>query len=97
MNRLLTVFLLCTVLLTACVSQRIADVKQEDMIGKTVTVSGTVESSIKIGDLSAYTLKDSAGDTIDVSDATLPADGTTVTARGVLMHDTIFGYYIKVD
>ena len=84
-------------LLTACVSNSIADIKNQDTVGERVAVRGTVESSIKIGDLSAYTLKDASGDTIAVSSDTLPADGTTVTARGVLIRDTLFGYYIKAD
>ena len=92
-----SIVLLVSVLLTACVSQSVADIKQESAVGDNVAVRGTVESSIKIGSLSAYTLKDAAGDTINVASESLPADGTTVTARGVLMRDTIFGYYIKTD
>jgi len=97
MKHLFFVLALVSVLLTACVSQSIADIKQEDKIGDTVSVRGTVESSIKIGPLSAYTIKDAAGDTIAVASETLPADGTRVTARGVLIRDSLFGYYIKAD
>ena len=88
------VFLL--LLLAGC-AQNIADIKNEDHIGKTVIVSGTVESVIKIGSLSAYTVKDSNGDTIGVSAERLPAEGDKVMVKGVLIKDTIFGYYIKQD
>jgi hypothetical protein len=81
-------------LLAACGAQKIADVKQEGNVGKTVTVKGTVENTLKIGDLSGYTIKDETG-TIGVSTLILPKEGDTVTAKGVLMKDSIFGYYIK--
>jgi hypothetical protein len=75
---------------------KIADIKNEDHVGKTVTVRGVVQSTIKLGDLSGYTLKDST-DTISVSAESLPKEGDTITVSGTLMHDTLFGYYIKVS
>ena len=78
-------------------AQSIAEIKDEDHIGETVIVSGTVESVIKIGSLSAYTLKDENGDTIGVSAERLPAEGDKVIVKGTLIKDTIFGYYIKQD
>lgn len=77
-------------------AQKIEDVKTEENIGKTVSVRGEVKNVIKIGELSAYTLEDETG-TIAVSTDDLPEEGETVTARGTLIRDTIFGYYIKVN
>ena len=83
--------------IVSCTSQTIEEIKNEDHIGKTVSVRGTVESTIKLGQLSGYTLSDNSGETIGVSTEDLPKEGSTVTARGVLMKDTLFGYYILVD
>jgi uncharacterized protein YdeI (BOF family) len=77
-------------------AQKVANVKTEENIGKTVSVKGEVKNVIKIGELSAYTLEDETG-TIGVSTEDLPQEGDTVTARGTLIRDTIFGYYIKVN
>jgi len=81
-------------LLTACV-QEINSIKNEDMIGEEVAVRGTVKNTIKIGPLSGYTLEDESG-SIGVSSETLPVEGTEMTVKGVLIKDTLFGYYIKV-
>jgi hypothetical protein len=83
--------------LVGCTQQYVADIKTEDMIGERVAVAGTVESSWKLGDFSGYIIKDSRGDTIGVSSDALPADGSSVTARGTVMRDTLFGYYIKAN
>ncbi|MGV8141742.1 MAG: hypothetical protein ACP5NW_04860, partial [Candidatus Woesearchaeota archaeon] len=80
---------------TACTSN-IADVKNPDMVGKKVTVKGEVGSTIKIGSISAYNLVDDTGN-IGVSSEELPKEGDIVRAKGVLMKDTLFGYYIKAD
>ena len=82
-------------LMLASVS-KIANVKNEDHVGKTVIVGGVVQATIKLGSLSGYTLKDDT-DTIAVSSEQLPKEGQTVTVTGVLMHDTLFGYYIKAS
>jgi hypothetical protein len=93
------VFVLLVVLLilvTACSAKNIADIKNEDNIGKTVTIYGTVESSFKIGSLSGYSIKDDSGE-IGVSSESLPKEGENITITGVLMKDSIFGYYIKAN
>jgi cytochrome c-type biogenesis protein CcmE len=77
-------------------ASKIADIKNEAHVGKSVTVRGIVESTIKLGSLSGYTLKDDT-DTIAVSSEQLPKEGDTITVTGTLMHDTLFGYYIKVS
>jgi hypothetical protein len=100
MNKLLLVLGIVVLLVgvTACglLATKISTVKTADNVGKSFTISGTVVSSFKIGSLSGYTLKDST-DTIGVSSQTLPKENTTMTVTGVLMKDTIFGYYIKAN
>jgi hypothetical protein len=84
---------LALILLAGCVPKPISEIKNEQYVGKTVTVRGVVGISIKIGDLSGYTVSDGTGD-ISVKSSTLPAEGSEVTVTGRLMKDTIFGYYI---
>lgn len=74
----------------------IVDVKDSGMVGETVTVSGTVRDAIKLGDISGYTLADDTG-SISISSRTLPQEGTNVRVTGVVMRDTVFGYYITED
>jgi len=93
-TKLLIALAFCALLLCGCAS-KISEVKNEKYIGKTVTLTGTVENTIKIGSLSGYTLKDETG-TIGVSSETLPKEGDKITVSGVLIKDTIFGYYVKV-
>jgi len=93
-TKLLIALAFCTLLLIGCAS-KISEVKNEKYMGKTVTLTGTVENTIKIGSLSGYTLKDDTG-TIGVSSETLPKEGDKITISGVLIKDTILGYYIKV-
>lgn len=97
MKYTIIIAIIALLVLSGCAAQSIIDIKNEEHIGKTVRVQGTVEGSIKIGQLSAYTLIDSNGDRIGVSTQTLPEKGEIVTAKGTLLKDTIFGYYIKVD
>ena len=74
----------------------IEDIKHLDYEGKTVTATGTVQNTIKLGELSGYTLKDKT-DTIIVSSQALPKEGDTISVTGTLIRDSILGYYIKVD
>lgn len=89
---ILTILVIC---LLGC-SQQIVDIRDEEHIGKTVTVSGTVENTIKIGQLSGFTLNDGENK-IGISSDTLPKEGEKVTVKGVLIKDTLFGYYIKAE
>jgi hypothetical protein len=84
---------LALILLAGCVPKSIAEVKNEQYVGKTVIVRGTVGVSIKIGTLSGYTVSDST-DNIGVKSSTLPVEGSEITVKGTLMKDSIFGYYI---
>ena len=84
---------LVLILFVGCTPKPISEIKNEQYIGKTVTVKGIVGISIKIGELSGYTVQDSTGE-IKVKSSTLPMEGSEVTVTGKLMKDTIFGYYI---
>jgi len=94
---ILTIVILVTILLTACATANISDLKNEKYIGKSVTISGTASKSIKLGKLSGFTLTDKNEDSIPVSSQTLPADNSKVTVRGTIIKDTLLGYYIKAD
>jgi len=96
MKKIILILLVISLVVISGCSQSIAEVKDEDHIGKTIMIRGTVENTIKIGQLSGYTLKDTAGDTIGVSTDDLPIEGDIITVKGVLMKDTLFGYYILV-
>ena len=84
-----------TLLIAGCASQDFSEVKQEENVGDTVMVRGVVEDTVKIGDLSGFTLSDSTGDTIAVSSESLPPEGDKITVRGTLLQDTLIGYYIE--
>lgn len=94
---LIVVVVLITLLIVCIVStQDITEVKKEDNVGKTVKVHGEVKTVLKIGSLSGYTLEDETG-SIAISSESLPKEGDTITVKGVLIKDTLFGYYIKAS
>ncbi len=88
--------LVLAVFIAGCAATSIKDVKNPDYVGKQVTVLGTVQNTIKIGALSGYTIKDATG-SIGVSSTTLPAEGSNIRVTGILVKDTLLGYYIKVN
>lgn len=88
--------LFAMIFISGCTSTMIEDVKNPDYVGKRVIVSGTVQNTLKLGALSGYTIKDETA-SIGVSSESLPAEGSEVRVAGILMKDTIFGYYIKSD
>jgi len=75
--------------------QPISKIKSEYYIGKRVTVLGTIESTVKIGEISGYTLRDKNGDKIPVSSDTLPKEGSTKITSGILRKGFLIGYYIE--
>ncbi len=77
-------------------TKTISEIKSTDYVGKTVKARGVVESTIKLGSLSGYILRDDT-DKIAVSSQTLPKEGDTITVKGTLIKDTLLGYYIKAD
>lgn len=93
---LLSGLLIMVIFISGCTATTIENVKNPDNVGKKVTIYGAVQNTIKIGALSGYTLKDETG-TISVSSKNLPKEGNEIRVTGILMKDTILGYYIKVD
>jgi hypothetical protein len=89
MNKVLV--LVALLLLIGC-TEKISDIKNDDYVGKDVKVRGTVEASVKIGSISGYRVDDGAE--INVKSETLPKEGEVVAVKGVLMKDSLFGYYI---
>lgn len=97
MKKLYFILFIVFALVFAGCSQAIKDVKKEEMVGKTVTVEGTVKNTIKLGKISGYTIVDQNKDEIGVASQTLPAEGKTISVSGTLIKDTLLGYYIKAE
>lgn len=96
-NLFIISLLFTTILITSgCVTHKIDDIKNSDYVGRKVTVSGTVQNTIKLGPLSGFTIKDDT-DTIGVSSDSLPAEGSEIRVTGTLVKDTILGYYIQKE
>ncbi|MFH0701407.1 MAG: hypothetical protein V2A62_03140 [Candidatus Woesearchaeota archaeon] len=93
----LMMIVLTALLLIGCSTLTIKEAKTEQYIGKTVTITGTVNQSIKLGKLSGYTLKDEAGDSIGVKSEILPTEGKEISVTGVMMKDTLLGYYLQAE
>ncbi|MFW5990923.1 MAG: hypothetical protein ACOCQX_01710 [Candidatus Nanoarchaeia archaeon] len=87
---------LALILITGC-SQSIEQIKSEDYVGEQVTVKGEVKKSLKIGDVSGFRLEDDKNNSIKVGSEKLPQEGNTVTVTGVLMDDSLMGYYIQAE
>jgi hypothetical protein len=85
--------LLLLVFMTGC-TKSIAEIKSEEFIDENVSVKGTVLNTIKLGDLSGYTIQDENKDTIFVSSKSLPAEDSKMTAKGTLKKN-LLGYYIE--
>lgn len=96
-RKLVLAALILSILIFAGCTQTISEIKNESYIGKTVTVAGEVQSTLKIGKLSGYMLADKSGGTIGVSSETLPKEGEMVMVKGTLIKDSLFGYYIKAS
>ncbi|MGE0793204.1 MAG: hypothetical protein AB7V77_03440 [Candidatus Woesearchaeota archaeon] len=92
---ILGLFLIVTLFLVGCGVDKISDIKSSDYVGKKVTVSGVVENTIKLGDLSGYTISD-GDESIFVSSDALPKEGTNERVSGILMKN-LLGYYIQTD
>ncbi|MDD2655382.1 MAG: hypothetical protein PHQ80_01810 [Candidatus ainarchaeum sp.] len=94
--------LLCSalmLLLFGCISTTpLKDLNERpaDFVGEKISVSGTVENSIRLGTLSSYTLVD-GNESIRVSSQSLPAEGGKETVTGTWMRDTLFGYYLLAE
>jgi hypothetical protein len=84
-------------LVVACSTQTVKEIKNETFIGKSVVVEGTAQNTFKIGSLSGFMLQDAQGDSIGVKSESLPKDNTKITVKGTLIKDSLFGYYINAE
>lgn len=98
MRKILLSSLLLLVLFGCIGTTPLKDLEQKpaDFMGKKVTVSGTVEDTIRIGQISGYTLTDGTY-SIKVSSQSLPAEGKQITVTGTWMRDSLFGYYLLTE
>ncbi len=85
-------------LVFGCLATSISQINSdpEKYLGKSVLLKGEVKNSIKFGSLSGFTLVE-GNSSIKVSSKELPKEGTTVSIKGTLMKDSIFGYYILAE
>jgi len=93
---LLSLILLFIILgISGCgyMSVKVLSEEPEKYLGEEVIVKGTVENTIKIGNLSGFTLRD-GNYSIAVSSKTLPEEGKIVSVKGTVMKEVIIGYYI---
>ena len=93
MKKIFVLLVFC-LFLSGCATS-VKDIKEnpEDYVGETVVISGVSSSSIKLGKLSGFTLKQNDG-SISVSSEELPKDGSRVTVKGIVIKDSLFGVYI---
>jgi len=94
MKKIIIILLLIFTIVFAGCSQTIQEVKKDENVGKIVSISGTVEKTMKLGDLSGYTIKDKNGDIISVASESLPAEGDKIIVKGELVKSKIIGFYI---
>jgi hypothetical protein len=96
MNKLLIITLLISLLLLTGCAKTIEEITaNDDYVDTSVSVRGTVEASLKIGELSGYNIVDKNGDKIIVYSTDLPKEGSRVTAKGTLKKGLLGrGYYI---
>lgn len=80
--------------LAGCSFDDIGEIKDDEYIGETVIVSGTVKDSIKLGKLSGFTLEDDEGNTIGVASESLPREGEEIVIEGTLKQELVIGYFI---
>ncbi|MFP4645429.1 MAG: hypothetical protein ACLFNB_02175 [Candidatus Woesearchaeota archaeon] len=82
-------------LLTGCTSS-VTEIKTDENLNKTVRAGGVVQDSIKIGDLSGYTIEDDTG-SIAVASEELPEEGDEIVVKGTLRKGLVIGYYIEAE
>lgn len=92
---ILSLCLIMTLFLTGCGIDKIAEIKSSEYVDKNVYIKGTVENTIKLGELSGFTLSDGE-DSIFVSSNELPSEGSKKVIKGVLKKN-ILGYYVEVN
>ena len=93
------VILLALLLLASgCTAMKsISEIKNDEFIGESVSIRGTVMNRLVIGDFSGYTIKDASNDTIFVYSGSLPKEGDLVTVKGNVTKNILIGYYLVVE
>lgn len=93
----MSILLIAGLLVLSACAQSIEEIKNEEYVGKEVRIKGTVKNTVKIGDLSGYTLEDESGE-IRVASQTLPTEGNTKTVSGIVEQLPIIKtYYINTN
>ncbi|MDD3174992.1 MAG: hypothetical protein PHU51_00785 [Candidatus Nanoarchaeia archaeon] len=92
---LLGTLLFLALFLTGCGIDKISDIKSAEYVDQTVTVKGTVENTIKLGELSGFSLSDGE-DMIFISSTNLPSEGSTQKVKGILRKN-LLGYYVETN
>lgn len=102
MRKTLTILLAITMLaslsaLAGC-SAKISDIRSntDDYLGKQITISGTVKNTLKIGQLSGFTLVQGE-DSIPVASDELPKEGDKVTVKGTINTGLLGLYFQAAD
>lgn len=92
---ILFLLLALILLVSGCGVISVKELKEnpEKYLGEEVYVKGVVKDTIKIGNLSGFSLTE-GNYSIAVKSDELPAEGKTVTVQGTLMKEIIIGYYI---
>lgn len=98
MRKNIFVLIILLIILLGC-TKTVDEITSDDSyLNKKVSVKGEVNSPLKIGPLSGYTLVDKNGDKIIVGSERLPAEGDTVTAKGILKKGPLgIGFYIDTN
>ena len=95
---ILLFLIVASLLLTGCTQSIEKITENDDYVDKSVSVSGTALTPLKLGILSGYTLEDKSGDTILVASDDLPKEGVSVTVKGTLKKGLFgAGYYIDTN
>lgn len=90
--------LLSIFLFIGCIGTSLNEINEDPdkYVGKSVLIKGEVKNPIKIGKLSGFTLVD-GNDSIKISSEEIPKEGKTVSIKGTVMKDSLFGYYVLVE
>lgn len=92
------VLLSLLLLASGCAAMKsISEIKSDEFVGETVSISGTVIDRLIIGDFSGYTVKDANNDTIFVYSESLPQEGDFVFVKGDVEKNILVGYYLKAE
>ncbi|MBU0461314.1 MAG: hypothetical protein KJ574_01875 [Nanoarchaeota archaeon] len=95
MRRLILILLVMALITVAGCGTKIADIKENtgDYLGKEIAITGKAVQTVKLGELSGFTLKQD-DESITVMSQEIPKEGDTVTVKGSVSKGLI-GTYIQ--